>query len=361
MQAVTGVGLIAAVVGVLAVAEPALCQPAPPADVSAQPDSADAPGLERWLFADRLYYEPLLAEQRAARIFLLFPGWSEEFPHSVEAGNRFAWQITMGREIPIVGWQNERPVGLGRFSRGKWGFGLWTPIAFHMAEDFKDESAPIVDTDYRFGVMTKFQYGLTDNSWLSLRYVPWAHESTHLGDEYTIFASAQPDFERINVSYEYWEYGLSYERSFGRDSLLTLRHGGISLWGGDGYYTDRLLGETEPSLSVSEKNFEPSFGVEYRFPTRGGGGALPGGDEQTRQIIVSVDFRSRLQYSFHHPASGEEQRRPTWTIAVGRAAVEGNRAILRSYFGYFTHGVNPFGQLREQYPYWAAGIGWVFQ
>lgn len=349
MQGATAFRLIAAVVGVFAVAASALCQPAPVADASAQADSADEEGFERWLFADRLYYEPLLAEQRAARIFLLFPGWSEEFPHSQEAGNRLAWQITMGREIPIVGWQNE-PVGLAPFSRGKWGFGLWTPIAFHMIEDFKDESAPIVDTDYRFGVMTKFQYGLTDDSRLSFRFVPWAHESTHLGDEYTIFASAQPDFERINVSYEYWEYGISYERSFGSRSLLTLRHGGISLWGGDGYYTDRLLGETAPSLSVSEKNFEPSFGVEYRFPTR-----------QNRQLIASVDFRSRLQYSFHHPASGEEQRRPTWTIAVGRAAVEGDRAILRSYFGYFTHGVNPFGQLREQYPYWAAGIGWVFQ
>lgn len=40
------------------------------------------------------------------------------------------------------------------------GLGVWLPIAFHMAEDFKDESNPIVDTDYRFGVMLKSQIGL---------------------------------------------------------------------------------------------------------------------------------------------------------------------------------------------------------
>ena len=243
-------------------------------------------------------------------------------------------------------------MGLQRFSARKWGVGLWLPVAFHMIEDFKDESNPIVDTDYRFGMMAKLQVGLTDRSWLSVRFVPWAHESTHLGDEYTIVAAARPGFERINVSYEYREYGISYERSLGRRSVLTARHGGISLWGDDGYYSDHLLGATVPTLSPSQKNLELSFGTEYRLPASAG---------SSRQLVASVDFRRRLQYSFHHPASGEEVRRPTWTVAVGRAAVEGDRSFLRSYFGYFTRGVNPFGQLREQYPYWAGGIGWVFQ
>jgi hypothetical protein len=334
--------------------EPASGQPLEPSaapGASTQPGGQGSTGGETWMLADRIYYEPLLAEQRAARIFLLFPGWSQKFPHSQDGSDRFAWQVALGREIPIVGWQSER-VGLARFSRGKWGVGLWIPISFHMIEDFKDESNPIVDTDYRFGMMAKFQVGLTERSWLSVRFVPWAHESTHLGDEYTILAAAQPDFERINVSYEYREYGISYEWSLGNRSLLTVRHGGISLWGDDGYYSNHLLGSTTPTLSPSGKNYEPSFGVEYRLPRSGTTG---------RQLIASVDFRSRLQYSFHHPASGEERRRPTWTIAVGRTAVEGDRTFLRSYFGYFTRGVNPFGQLREQYPYWAAGIGWVFQ
>ena len=314
------------------------------------PVAAQSTG-ERWALADRLYYEPLLAEQRAARIYIIFPAWAQQFPQSGEPGNRFAWQITLGREIPILGWQSEA-VGQQQLSKGKWGIGLWAPVAFHMIEDFKDESAPIVDTDYRFGTMVKFEYGLTDNSWLSVRYVPWAHESTHLGDEYTIIAERRPDFERVNVSYEYQEYGISYERSLGNNSMLTARHGGIILWGSDGYYSANLLGSTIDTLSPSQKNYEPSFGFEYRFATQ---------PRATRQFIASVDFRNRLEYSFHHPQSGEEERRPTWTIAIGRTGVLGDRRVLRSYFGYFTRGVNPYGQLREQYPWWSAGIGYVFQ
>ena len=80
-----------------------------------------------------------------------------------------------------------------------------------MIEDFKDDSNPIVDTDYRFGFMTKFQCFCLDTMKLGVRFVPWAHESTHLGDEYTIFAQQNPSFERINVSHEDWEYGVSLE------------------------------------------------------------------------------------------------------------------------------------------------------
>jgi hypothetical protein len=322
---------------------------------SQQPAASGGVGTgEFWYLADRTYYEPLLAEQRAARSFLVFPGWSKEFPHSAKAGNRFAWQITMGREFPIIGWQSDA-TGIGK---GQWGVGLWIPIAFHMIEDFKDESAPIVDTDYRFGTMVKFEYGLTDTDRLQLRYVPWAHESTHLGDEYTIVASRRPGFERINVSYEYQEYGVSWMRAFGSHSTVTVRHGGIILHGSDGYYSDHLLGSDQPTLSPSEKNYEPSFGAEYRFPTRA---AQTGKLAPRRQFIASLDLRNRLQYDFHRGSNESERRRLTWTVAIGRAAVEGQRLLLRSYSFYFTRGVNPFGQLREQYPYWAGGIGWVFQ
>ena len=171
-----------------------------PPDASAQAD-ADASGAEWWTFSDRIYYEPLQAEPHAARMFLLFPAWSQEFPHSQERGNRFAWQVSMGREIPMVGWQSDS-VGRERFEPGRWGIGVWIPISFHVIEDFKDDSNPIVDTDYRFGSMVKGQVGLAPHWTASFRFVPWAHESTHLGDEYTILAQADAAFERINVSYE---------------------------------------------------------------------------------------------------------------------------------------------------------------
>lgn len=300
-----------------------------------------------WTFKDLPYYEPLKADPRAAKTTLVVPAWSKEFPHSVEPGSRFVWQITLGRELPIVGLRTQRDDG--RAGHRKWGVGLWIPVSFHMIEDHKDESAPIVDTDYRYGFMTKFQYGLTEDSWLGVRLTPWAHESTHLGDEYTLLAIERPDFIRTNPSFEYLEYGISYEKMLGQ-GMLTLRHGGITLHGDDGYYTNHLLGSDEPELTPSEKNFEPSFGVEWR-----------GWQKGERDLFVSLDARHKLAYRFKREPGEEETKQWSFSLAVGRSVPEGTRGIpLKDYFGYFYWGVNPFGQLREQKNYWLVGLGWTF-
>jgi hypothetical protein len=300
-----------------------------------------------WSFRDLPYYEPLKSDPRAAKMTLTVPAWSKEFPHSFEPGSRFVWQITLGRELPIAGVRSQRDDG--RAGAGEWGFGLWIPISFHMIEDHKDESAPIVDTDYRFGFMTKFQYGLSEDSWLGIRFTPWAHESTHLGDEYVIIAQRQPGFERANPSFEYYEYGVSFEKKF-TNSMITLRTGGINLHGDDGYYSDHLLGTDTPTLTPSGKNFEPSFGIEWR-----------GREWHGRELFASLDARHKLIYNFHRAAGEEERKQWSYSLAVGRTVPEGTgNAPLREYFGYFYFGVNPFGQLRVQDNYWLAGFGWTF-
>lgn len=295
-------------------------------------------------FVDTHYYDALRAEPRAARIKLLVPAWSKQFPDSAEEGARFAWQITLGRELPVVAVASE-PLDTGRVGCREWGLGLWFPVSFHMIEDFKDPSNPIVDTDYRFGFMTKFQYGIEDDLWLGIRFVPWAHESTHLGDEYVIVASRNPAFERVDVSYEYFEYGISLERE-----RWTLRHGGISPWGDEGYYSTRLLGSDGPTLTPSTKNYEPSFGAEYRWP--------PWGE---RSFYLSVDTRYKLQYAYHLPRGEEERRQWSTSFEVGRTLPEdAGGSPLRDYSVQVYYGVNPYGQLRSQRSYWSVGIGWVF-
>ena len=316
--------------------------------VALLPASAAAQ-LNMWTFKDLPYYEPLTAEPRAARMEVTIPAWAKEFPHSEESGTRFAWQVTLGREAPIVGVRTERVNG--RVGKGHWGLGLWTPISFHMIEDFKDESAPIVDTDYRFGTMIKFQYGLKEDFWLGLKFVPWAHESTHLGDEYTIIASRRPDFERVNPSFEYYEYGISFEKVFGADRLqLIARHGGINLWGDDGYYSDHLLGEETPKLTPSQKNYEPSFGVEVR-----------GRQIWSRHLFVSVDARHKLVYAYHRAPGEDEDKQWSLKFAAGLATPEGTTGIpLKRVYLHYYRGVNPYGQLRSQKDFWTVGVGWIF-
>jgi hypothetical protein len=310
--------------------------------------AADSGPLRLWLLADRPYYEPLLAEPHAARIRIIFPGWSSEFPHSINKGDRFAWQVSMGRELPILGWQTE-PTNQ-TVSTNNWGIGIWIPISFHVIEDFKDTSNPIVDTDYRFGFMTKFQYGLVERTTLGIRFVPWAHESTHLGDEYTILAQQDPSFQRVNVSYEYFEYGVSLERRFGLQGRIIARHGGIRPWGDDGYYSDHLLGDSIRRFAPSIKNYEPSFGLEFRRPTAGG-----------NQWFVSADTRYKLAYLYSIHREADEHRHWSWSLAVGRASAPSTNRFLRAFFLYFYKGVNPYGQLRSQNNHTSFGVGWIFQ
>lgn len=308
-----------------------------------------AQNLDLWAFEDMRYYEPLKADPRAAKIQLLVPAWAKEFPHSEKPGSRFAWQITLGRELPIVGVRTDTQGN--RVGKGRFGFGLWIPVAFHMIEDFKDESAPIVDTDYRFGLMTKLQYGMGESTWLGVRFVPWAHESTHLGDEYTIAASRRPDFDRINVSFEYFEYGLSVEHTLGADVLhLIGRTGGIQVLGDDGYYSNHLLEDDTPVLSASRRNFELSLGFEAR-----------GLNWRGRDLFVSLDLRHKLRYGYHLAPGAAETKHWTASWAIGRSVPENTGgAPLREYFFHVYWGVNPYGQLRSQRDFWSIGLGFVF-
>ena len=223
-----------------------------------------------------------------------------------------------------------------------------------MIEDFNDDSNPIVDTDYRFGATLKLAYGLADSTSLNVKYIPFAHESTHLGDEYTIIASRSPVFERINVSYEYQQYGVSVTRII-RNGTITVRHGGTILWGDDGYYSNHLLGSRAPTLTPSVHNYEPSVGAEWHVPQDG---LNPLED---RQWVVSGDLRWRLQYDYHQNPVGDDHRRPSLSLSVGRALTGRSGIGLEQYFVYLYRGVNPYGQLRSQNSYWAAGLGWIFQ
>ena len=56
-----------------------------------------------WRFEPQPYYEALTAEPHAPRIFIVVPAWSKDFPHSESTGTRFAWQVTLGQDIPGLG------------------------------------------------------------------------------------------------------------------------------------------------------------------------------------------------------------------------------------------------------------------
>ena len=128
---------------------------------------------------------------------------------------RLTWDVSVGREIPIF---NRANFTEATTIKGSSGWGLWVDVSFHVIEELgKDESNPIINTDYRFSLAKVKYYRVikmnpADKSYQSLAFKAdlFHHESTHLGDEYVLHAQTlpqavldergRPPFERFNQS-----------------------------------------------------------------------------------------------------------------------------------------------------------------
>ena len=288
-------------------------------------------------------------------------------------GNRLVWDISLGKEIPIVGFNTLTDARDKWWYKGNWGVGFWIPISFHMIEDFKDDSAPIVNTDYRFSFMFKGQYAFAKSKQFGVR-LQVGHESTHLGDEFTIAAQdSSPDFMRVNVSYEYWELGLSFDwrrsRGSSRDpkyDTFSLRLGVIGLWNPDicsldsrnpdkGFYSDTLMFPEGQTVSPSRRNREAMIGFEHishhTVTNKCGGQWKP---------FFSVELRHRTVYDYNK-ASSEQEEDKQWSVNLlaGLKITELASLLPGVYFRVY-HGVNPHGQFRNQKCYTLYGTGLHF-
>ena len=319
-----------------------------------------------WIFERHAYYDPLSAEPRAAAMKILFPGRSSSVPFAQHPGQSTVWDISVGDEIPLLGWTAGDKPESEPTAQKKFGIGVWFPLSFHMIEDIsKDDSKPILNTDYRFGVMIKAQWGLpsewhhTHQSHIGLRYVPIAHESTHLGDEFTLNARIYGNsFERVNVSYQYWELGGSFEPNFLTDGRLETKfRGGMiheAFHSGIGWYDAELLQPAGGTVTLSNRNIEPYAGAELFYspdPDQGGLGPF-----------LSFDYRDRTVYGYHRPSRAVPERvEGSINVLIGVRHIRVGARIRPSYYLRYYHGVNPAGQFRSQENYQLYGFGALFQ
>ena len=219
-----------------------------------------------------------------------------------------------------------------------------------MIEYMDGNSNPIVNTDYRAGGLFKANRTIAQGIDFNLRF-GLGHESTHLGDEFTIFAQDAPDgedFERINVSWEYWEVagGLAFDRG-------AFRVGYIRVLGDDGFYSNHLLeGVANPRrIQASKRNYEPWIGGEYRWewPPR-----------WRYRLFTSGDLRFRTVYDYHRVSSDEgEEFQASYNVLVGLRppeVVSGAQVLREIYFRVY-YGVNPHGQFRTEKDYMFFGMG----
>jgi hypothetical protein len=315
-----------------------------------------------WL-RDRDWFLPVAADPKPPAISFAFPMISDEFEFSQEPGKRVTWDVSVGKEIPIVVLENfTRDTAIA----GRWGIGLWVAVSFHMLEElWKDPSNPIINTDYRFSLATvKFRrvqkasgQGPNHADYLDLKADLWHHESTHLGDEFVIGALKKPGFERINVSYEYWDAAASYEWRRLRDLTSgsdayhrhVIRGGLIGVWPyAHGYYSDHTLESNSRVIAGSKRILEPYVQYEYWAP-HGGGNWAP---------FVSADVRYKTIYDYHKASSDQDEDKQWSTnLAVGFRTPAESPLSIKEIYARVYHGVNPHGQLRNQRDYTTVGIG----
>lgn len=321
-------------------------------------DSSRAEDRGLWTFEDRQYYEPLIAGVREAHISALALAWADRMSFMVnDQSPRRMWDIDVGAELPIIGWESGSDEQ-GILPENGVGWGLWLPIDFHMIEDFVDDSAPIVNTDYRFGLMAKLRRQFADEKAVAVR-VFVGHESTHLGDEFSITGQRRfpREFERVNVSWEFLDLGVLYEWPAWGKAWNARLGATMTLPFEDTYYsTDPGSITQSPRGPVTESKdwIDPYAGLEVTreeiFRTKRDVGY---------DFYVSTEVRWRSVYDYHKTRSdAAEDRQASLNLILGIKENGRGRAIGRvSPFVRFYNGVNPHGQFRNQKNYTEMGIG----
>ena len=341
-------------------------------------------------FRDRGYFDPLIAEPRAPQIAFTFPAWIPELQFSVEPGTRLAWEVSLGREIPIFSRANFDDATR---RKGSQGFGLWVDVSFHMIEDMgKDPSNPIINTDYRFSLGKLKYYRIMSTPTLNksavrhwksmaLRGDLYHHESTHLGDEFVVNGQgAHPgEFERQNVSFEF--YDITGRVQLGEQrrvaALDSRRHDRARQ-----AFARLLLGShADVSARARCREIRAQLRAVHAVPVPRaaphqacrslppGGTAQPGGlassagefEQPARWApFVSADLRRRIVLDFNK-ASADVKEETQWSVnMLGRHSLAGwqfARFAIKEIYARYYHGVNPHGQLRNQKDFWLAGFG----
>lgn len=305
-----------------------------------------------WAFDTRRYFDPLRAGVRAAQTSVLFPAVSDPVEFAPDRSDFLAWDISLGTEIPILG--RESAPAVGPMPRGGWGVGLWLPISFHMIENLSDEesSRPIVNTDYRFSAMLKVVWQGWRTTALQGR-LSLGHESTHLGDEFSILAvrRSPETFRRVNVSHEDVAYGVGVRHLLeevpwlGQTELL-VRHTGVYPIN-PGYYSPELSEVQIDSVTAPHRKYQWGVGAQ----------AVP---EEAWRPWISLELRNRIVYGYDRPTAHlPEETKLSMNLLVGTRTetfATGPAASFELYARLY-HGVNPAGQFRNDPSYTLYGAG----
>lgn len=267
----------------------------------------------------------------------------------------------LGLQLPIYYYKDQ-------FNR----WSLSTPVSFSVWFDFAEErTSPILNTDYRFALLEFNYLRLLSGSAIKnigFRFIPFFHESTHVGDELIIdkLRDSIP-VARINVSYETFEISAVINDPY--DQILknhSVRIGAKFLWNRKkGYYTADSLEMSMPlEIKPSKRWIEPYAQYQYQNPDSWL-------SNNKMMFVFSQDLSLRVRYSYpfyfknqsgniDHYDLGEAYQLCSTTMAGWKFYNEKNELSNSSVFFKLYWGINHHGQFRNIPTYVWMGIHWVY-
>ncbi len=267
------------------------------------------------------------------------------------------------------------PVYTYNFKQDRFGLAVSTPLHFQTWIDiFEPTTAPVLNTDYNFALIEMKFIQRFQNRWFrnyAVKFIPFYHQSTHLGDELTIYRMEQEiSLTRVNVSYNYWELSLwlnEAERKYGKNHSLRLAVMGL-LKPNAGWYSVRPQEVRDGDVKLVVEADRPlEFYLQYQLQT--GKHRL---SNDRWQNVFSVELRNRVKYNY--PEYNNESGQWVGKVGTGGSGSWG----LNMYYGWRLipdvipynslgfgiqayYGVNPHGQFRNQTDYWYVGATMVFE
>jgi hypothetical protein len=277
------------------------------------------------------------------------------------SGTVIAAEPTLGAQIPIYYYKDE-------FRR----WSLSMPLSFAVWFDFTEKrTSPILNTDYRIALL-EFNYSLIlKNSWFNnvgFRFVPFFHESTHIGDELIIsnLRDSIP-LKRINVSYETIELSAVFnDRYHQKIKNHSIRFGAKILWNRKkGYYTVDSLEVSNPLVITPSKRWiEPYLQYQFQNPD-----AWLSNEKMMFVFSQDLYLRVRYGYGIYYKSEFNEldYREPGeayqlcstsmigWKFYNSKKEVSNSGIFFKLYLG-----INPHGQFRNVPSYPWVGFHWVY-
>lgn len=319
----------------------------------AQSDSLPRSGF----FCYAPYGRSLLADVHPNFARIDIAGFSNHTAYDYSQSNK-PWRMSvfgvMGMEAPI--WR-------GEFQQNRFGVSFSITASSTIWLDILEPTtAPVVNTDYRFGMPTTTFIHRLNKGFLrnySIAFSPYKHESTHIGDELQILHMEQGyKLRRVNVSYNYAELAFTVnEPEDSRASCHTFRLSAAVLYNLSrrGYNVTPADG---PDQLLSHPTAPVEVWLQYQYQTKATQGGLQG--------IASVEIRNRALYGYTYNGIGLQEERRIFTYN----AFIGLRYNTPGYDGYFSrfalglrgyYGNCPYGQFRNIPNFAQVGISLIFQ